>query len=114
MLLLCLRPRLLLQDMLELISSNLRVCEKEVAKLQAAAPRIVTTQQRLLDMTLLAAAGTWVYYVLGTEGQRLTWGGDDSRVLLPFGFGGYTGIEAALAVMALAIAVSRVVWVQIH
>lgn len=103
-----------LQELLELVSNNIRLCEKELHKLQAAAPRVVTTQQRLLDMLALAAAGTWAYFALGVgAGQPLTWG-DGSQVLLPFGFGGYDGVEKAVAVMALVAAVSRVIFVQIH
>lgn len=100
--------------MLELVSSHIKLCERELGKLKAAAPRIVTTQQRLWDMLLLVAMGVWVYFAMGMgpSDEPLTLGGvAGSLVLLPLGYG---GVEKAVAVMLLLAAAWRVVSVRVQ
>jgi hypothetical protein len=100
------------QEVLELLSSHIKLCEKELGKLKAAAPRIVTTQQRLLDMLLLAATAIWVFYVVGMgSGRGVSWDLAGSVLQLPLGYG---GMEKAVAVMLLLAAIQRVVFVKVH
>jgi hypothetical protein len=51
--------------MLVVVGSSLALCEARLAKLQAAAPRVVTTWQRLGDVLLLCCAGAWFYLAWG-------------------------------------------------
>lgn len=94
-----------------MVGRHIQLCEKELGKLKATAPRVVTMGQRLLDMLLLACMGMWVYYALGMgQGEALTWGSSSSSlVLLPLGFG---AVEQAVAVMLLLAAAWRVVCVK--
>jgi hypothetical protein len=97
---------------LELVSSHITVCEQELAKLKAAAPRIVTTQQRLLDLLLLLGTASWVYYAMGMgAGQPLAVSVGDAVLQLPLGYG---GVEKAVAVMLLLAAIQRFVFVKVH
>lgn len=95
-----------------MVGSHIKLCEKELAKLKAAAPRIVTTQQRLLDLLLLLATAAWVYYAMGLgAGQPLAMGVGDAVLQLPLGYG---GVEKAVAVMLLLAAIQRFVFVKVH
>lgn len=101
-----------LQDVLALVSSHIKVCEKELSKLQAAAPRVVTNQQRLWDLALLLATAVWAYCAMGLgAGRPLEFGVGDAVLQLPLGFG---GVEKAVAVMLLLAAVQRFVFVKVH
>jgi hypothetical protein len=101
-----------IQDVLELVSSHIQVCEQELAKVKAAAPRIVTTQQRLLDILLLLGTASWVYYAMGMgAGQPLAVSVGDVVLQLPLGYG---GVEKAVAVMLLLAAIQRFVFVKVH
>lgn len=104
--------------MLDLVSSNLQQCTSELAKLKAAAPRRLPTQQRVLDVTLLLLTGAWFYraWDLGgaAPGTNGSWGLagllDGTRGMLP---AGYDGLEKALVLMLLLAAMSRVVMVRL-
>lgn len=101
--------------MLDLVSSNLQHCESEMQQLRAAQPHTISTQQRLLDFSLLVVAGAWFYGAWGlgdgSLGLRL-----DNMVNglgvkgLPVG---YDGLEKALVLMLLLAALSRVVMVRL-
>lgn len=95
-----------------MLSSHISLCEKELLKIQASAPRIVTTQQRLCDMLLLAGTAVWVFYAMGMGAARAVSVDVGVSVLqLPFGYG---GVEKAVAVMLLLVAIQRVVFVKVH
>jgi hypothetical protein len=101
-----------LQEVVDMVGSHIKFCERELAKLQASAPRIVTTQQRLCDLLLLLLTGCWVFYAMGMgSGQQLVLGGEGSLLRLPLGYG---GVETAVAVMLLLAAVQRFVFVKVH
>lgn len=96
-----------------MVGRHISLCEKELGKLRASAPRIVTNQQRALDMLLLAATATWVFYAMGLgSGAPVSLGlGGGAALQLPLGYG---GVEKAVAVMLLLAAIQRVVFVKVH
>ena len=102
-----------LQEVLDMVGRHISLCEKELGKLGASAPRIVTNQQRALDMLLLAATATWVFYARGLGlgapvSLRL---GGAKGLQLPLGYG---GVEKAVAVLLLLAAIQQVVFVKVH
>lgn len=95
-----------------MLGRHISLCERELGKLRAAAPRIVTNQQRALDMLLLAATATWVFYAMGLgSGTPVSLGLGGAALQLPLGYG---GVEKAVAVMLLLAAIQRVVFVKVH
>jgi hypothetical protein len=99
-----------------MVGRHIALCEKELGKLRVSAPRIVTNQQRALDMLLLAATATWVFYAMGLGSGGpvslgLLGGGGARGLQLPLGYG---GVEKAVAVMLLLAAIQRVVFVKVH
>lgn len=113
-LLICCTIPLLLQVMLDLVSSNLQHCETQLQKLRAAQPRTAPNQQRLLDFALLILAGAWFYgaWGWGNGGQGLRLNNMVQSVGLRVLPAGYDGLEKALVFMLLLAAMSRVILVR--